>query len=177
MNEQTHADKGIYKVVIQAPIDTVWSELVNTQTPRPFFWNSSWDTQAMADGNTYRMLSADQRTVGVVGRIVEIDPPHRLVTTFQLTNLEDPPSRVTYELEEVEGGTELRLITEQVLAGSKSEKYMADGSKFIVENFKAYVENGKVTFGARMMLGMMGLMGAFAPKSMRAEKWPHSGIQ
>ncbi len=177
MNDAKHADKAIYKVVIQAPIDTVWSELVNTTSPRPFFWNSSWDTKAIAEGNTYRMLSADQRTVGVVGRIVEIDPPRRLVTTFQLTNLDDPPSRVIYELDEVEGGTELRLITEEVLAGSKSEKSMDGGSKFIVENFKAYVETGKVTFGARMMLGMMSLMGAFSPKSMRVEKWPHSNIQ
>ncbi|MEM6511983.1 MAG: SRPBCC domain-containing protein [Pseudomonadota bacterium] len=177
MNTATHAEKGIYKVVINAPLDTVWSELVNTTSPRPFFWNSAWDTQAMADGNTYRMLSADQRTVGVVGRIVEIDPPNRLVTTFQLTNYDDPPSQVTYELTEVDGGTELRLITEQVVAGSKSEKSMADGSRFIAENFKAYIETGKVTFGARMMLGMMSLMGAFAPKSMRAEKWPHSAIQ
>ncbi len=177
MNDAKHAEKAIYKVVIQAPIDTVWSELVNTTSPRPFFWNSSWDTQAIAEGNTYRMLSADRRTVGVVGRIVELDPPRRLVTTFQLTNLDDPPSRVIYELDEVEGGTELRLITEEVLAGSKSEKSMDGGSKFIVENFKAYVETGKVTFGARMMLGMMSLMGAFSPKSMRVDKWPHSNIQ
>ncbi len=177
MNDTKHADKAIYKVIIEAPIDTVWSELVNTTSPRPFFWNSGWDTQAMADGNTYRMLSADKRTVGVVGRIVEIEPPNRLVTTFQLTNLDDPPSRVIYELNEVEGGTELRLITEQVIAGSKSEKSMADGSRFIVDNFKAYVETGKVTFGARMMLGVMSLLGAFSPQSMRAEKWPHSAIQ
>lgn len=177
MNQEKHADKGIYKVVIQAPIETVWSELINTTSPRPFFWNSSWDTQAMAEGNTYRMLSVDQRTVGVVGRIVEIDPPRRLVTSFQLTQFDDPPSLVTYELSEVEHGTELRLITEKVLAGSKSEKSMADGSKFIVDNFKAYIETGKVTVGARMMLGVMGLLGAFSPKSMRAEKWPHNAIQ
>lgn len=176
MNDPQHADKAIYKVVISAPIDTVWSELINTATPRPFFWNSRWDTEGMAAGNTYRMLSADQRTVGVVGKILEIDPPRRLVTTFRLTSLDDPPSRVTYELEEVDGGTELRLITENVVAGSKSEKSMADGSKFIVENFRAYVETGKVKFGARMMLGIMGLMGAFAPKSMRADSWPHNEI-
>ncbi|MEL6301523.1 MAG: SRPBCC domain-containing protein [Pseudomonadota bacterium] len=177
MSETKHAEKSIYKVLIHAPIETVWSELVSTTSPRPFFWNSSWDTEALAEGNTYRMLSADQRTVGVVGRIVEIDPPHRLVTTFKLTNLDDPPSRVTYELDEVEGGTEMRLITEGVIAGSGSEKSMADGSKFIVENFKAFVETGKVRFGARIMLGMMSLMGAFAPKAMRADRWPHVEIE
>ena len=72
----------------------------------------------------------------------------------------------------MDGGTEFCLISEQVLAGSKSEKSMADGSRFIVENFKAYVETGKVTFGARMTLAMYSLMAPMTPKAMRAETWP-----
>lgn len=172
MTDETYAETAVYKVVIKAPIEKVWSELINTTSPRPFFWNSSWDTQAIAEGNAYRMLSADKRTVGVTGEILEVDPPHRLVTSFRLTNLDDPPSRVVYELKETEAGTEFLLITEQVLAGSKSEKSMASGSRFIVDNFKAFVETGKVTFGARMMLGMFTLMAPLAPKSMSAERWP-----
>ena len=49
---------------------------------------------------------------------------------------------------------------------------MADGSRFIVENFKAYIETGKVTFGARMILGMYALMAPLMPSAMRAENWP-----
>ena len=49
---------------------------------------------------------------------------------------------------------------------------MAEGARFIAENFKSYVETGKVTFGARMMLAMLDLMGAMAPKALRAENWP-----
>ena len=101
-----------------------------------------------------------------------MDPPHKMVTTFQLTSLPDPASSVTYLLKEVEGGTEFQLITERIVAGSKSEKSMADGAKFIVENFKSYVETGKVTFGARMMLAMFSLMAPMTPKSMSAENWP-----
>ena len=172
MTNENYAETAYYRVLIKAPIDTVWSELLNTASPRPFFWNSSWDTRAMAAGNSYRMLSADKRTVGVIGEILELDPPHRMVTSFRLTNLDDPPSKVIYELKETADGTEFTLITEEVLAGSKSEKSMADGSKFIVNNFKAYVENGKVTYGARMMLGMFKLMAPLAPKSMSADKWP-----
>lgn len=177
MEESKYADRGMYRVVIEAPIDTVWSELVNTSSPRPFFWNSSWDTTAMAAGNAYRVISSDEKVVAVVGEILEMDPPHKLVTTFRLTQLEDPPSRVTYKLREVERGTEFTLITENVVAGSKSEKSMADGSKFIAENFKAFVETGRVTFGARIMLAMMGLMSAFVPKSMRAKSWPLGRIE
>ena len=172
MNDDNYAEKSVYRVVINAPIETVWSELVNETEPRPFFWNGSWDTPGFAAGNPYRMASNNGKAVAVIGRILEMDPPHRLVTSFRLTALPDPPSRVTYTLTEKDGGTEFCLITERVLAGSKSEKSMADGSRFIVENFKAFVETGRVTFKARMILGMYSLMAPLMPKSMRAENWP-----
>ena len=101
-----------------------------------------------------------------------MEPPHKLVTTFRLTSLDDPASKVTYTLKETDGGTEFTLITENVLAGSKSEKSMADGSQFITRNFKAYIETGKVTLGARVMLAMFRLMAPLAPKAMRAQNWP-----
>lgn len=172
MQNKKHADRAIYKVLIKAPIDTVWSELVKTSAPRPFFWNSSWDAKHMARGNAYRMVSNDGKTVAVVGNILEMDPPHRLVISFRLTSLDDPPSTVTYTLKETAAGTEFCLITENIIAGSKSEKSMADGSRFIVDNFKAYVETGKIRLGSRMLLALFALMAPFTPKSMRAEKWP-----
>lgn len=171
-NAKKYAERAYYKVTIAAPIETVWSELITTSSPRPFFWNSGWDAKAMAPGNDYRVVSDDGKVVAVVGEILEMEPPHRLVTTFRLTSLPDPASVVTYTLKEVDGGTEFTLITDNILAGSKSEKSMADGSQFITRNFKAYIETGKVTFGARVMLTMFKLMSAFTPKSMSADKWP-----
>ena len=167
-----YAEKSVYRVHIKAPIETVWSELVKETQPRPFFWDGSWDTPEFAPGNPYRVASNGGKAVAVIGRILEMEAPHRLVTSFRLTALDDPPSRVTYTLEEKEGGTEFCLVTEQVVAGSRSEKSMADGSRFIVENFKAYVETGKVTFKARMILALYSLMAPLMPKAMRAENWP-----
>ncbi len=172
MSEPKFAEKQFYRVVINAPIETVWSELVNTASPRPFFWNSRWDAKQMAPGERYRMVSNDEKVVAVIGDIIEMDPPHKLVHSFQLTSLPDPASTVTYTLKEVDGGTEFTLITDNIVAGSKSEKSMDDGAKFIVENFKAYVETGKVKFGARMMLAIFALMAPMTPKAMRAENWP-----
>jgi uncharacterized protein YndB with AHSA1/START domain len=172
MNEKKFADRAVYKVLIDASIESVWSELVNTVSPRPFFWNSKWDTRALAPGNRYRMLSKDGRTVGVIGEVLELDPPRKLVTTFRLTALDDEASKVTYTLAETPNGTEFCLVTENVVAGSKSEKSMAGGARFIVDNFKAYVETGNVTFGARLTLAMYALMAPLAPKTMRAENWP-----
>ena len=172
MTDNKYAAKEIYRVLINAPIETVWSELVNPTSPRPFFWNGVWDTPEFAAGNPYRIASNGGKAVAVIGRILEMDPPHRLVTTFRLTVLPDPPSQVTYLLKEKDGGTEFSLITERVLAGSKSEKSMADGSRFITRNFKAYIETGKVTFGARVTLALYKLMAPLTPMSMRADNWP-----
>ncbi len=173
MNEdKRYVEKQFYRVVINAPIETVWSELVNTKSPRPFFWNARWDTKSMAAGNRYRMVSNDDKVVAVIGDIIELEPPNKLVTTFQLTSLPDPASTVTYLLKKVDGGTEFSLVTEHIVAGSKSEKSMDQGAKFIVENFKAYVETGTVTFSARMMNALYGLMAPMTPKAMRAENWP-----
>jgi len=173
MNQDTkYAERALYRALIDAPIETVWSELINTSSPRPFFWNSNWDTKAMAAGNAYRVISRDGKAVAVVGEILEMAPPHRLVTAFRLTSLDDPASKVTYTLKETDHGTEFTLITENILAGSKSEKSMTDGSQFITRNFKSYMETGKVTFGARVMLALFRLMAPFTPKSMSADKWP-----
>ena len=170
------AEKQLYRVLIEAPIEKVWSELVNSSSPRPFFWNGSWDAASMAPGNSYRMVSNGGKTVAVVGEILEIDPPHKLVHSFRLTSLPDPASKVTYTLAEKDGGTEFTLITENIVIGSKSEKSMDQGAKFIVENFKAYVETGKVKFGASLMLAMLNVMAPMTPKAMSAENWPQGKI-
>jgi hypothetical protein len=49
---------------------------------------------------------------------------------------------------------------------------MASGSRFIVENFKAFVETGNVTVGARITLGMYSLMAPLMPRILRSENWP-----
>jgi uncharacterized protein YndB with AHSA1/START domain len=172
VTQQKYAQKQVYRVQIDAPIESVWSELVKTTAPRPFFWNSSWDPADIAPGAAYRIVSSNGKTVAVIGRTLEMDPPRKLVQTFRLTALPDPPSKITYTLEEKDGGTEFSLITENVLPGSKSEKSMAGGARFIVENLKAYVETGRVSFRARMLLAMYALMAPIAPKSMRADRWP-----
>lgn len=172
MSKSKYVEKQLYRVMINAPIEKVWSELVNPTEQRPFFWNGVWDTPELAPGNPYRITANNGKSVAVIGRIIEMDPPNRLVTSFRLTSLPDPASRVTYTLKEKDGATEFCLITENILAGSKSEKSMASGSQYIVKNIKTYVETGKVSFGARLLLGLYSLMAPMTPKSMSADNWP-----
>lgn len=173
MNSST-AERAIYRIVIDAPIEEIWSELINTSSPRPFFFNARCETHEMKAGEPYRMVSKNGKSVAVVGETLEMDPPHRLVQSFRFAHLDDPPCRVVYTLQEVAGGVEFRLITEDVPAGTKTEKSMADGGVFITENLKAWVEDGKPTFSGRIILLLIALTAPFSPKSTRVENWPLS---
>ena len=164
--------KSIFRVVIRAPIHKVWAELTRTDAVLPFFFNNKCETTGLAIGAPIRMRSKDGKYTGVVGDVVEFDPPYRYAHTFKFTNYDDAECTVRYRLKEVDGGTEFTLINENVPADTPTEKYMTQGGKFIVDNLKALVETGKPTMGGRIALTMMGLFAVFTPKRCRSENWP-----
>ncbi len=169
----TKAEKRIAKVIINAPIETVWAELIKTNRPQPFFFGSECRTTSELDeGAPVRMTSPNGKYVSVAGNVTLFEPPYRYGHTFKFTNLDDPPCHVTYELKEVPGGTEFSLITEGTIPGTKTDKSMAQGESFITQNFKSFVETGKPTFGGKMILGMIKLMTPLSPKQCRVENWP-----
>ncbi len=170
------AEKAIYTVVINAPIETVWSELVKTNSPLPFFFGSVCETPGLSPGAPIRMRSPNGKYTSVVGDVLEFEPPYRYAHTFKFTNLDDPPCKVTYVLKETSEGVEFSLITENVPVGTKTESSMKQGGAFITQNLKAFIETGKPTFGGRMILTMISLMTPFSPKSTRSENWPIASV-
>ena len=168
------AEKQIYKTVINAPIETVWNTLVKTDEVLPFFFGSVCQTKdGLKTGRKMRMVSPDKKFAAVVGEVLEFSPPHRYAHTMAFTQYEgEAPATVTYELKEVPGGTEFSLITTNVPAGTKTEKSMAQGGPFIVDNLKALVETGKPKFSGAMVMAMSPLMGFMTPKVCRIENWP-----
>ena len=172
------ADKAIYKAIIQAPIATVWAELVKTDTVLPFFFGAVCKTTGeIGVGAPIAMQTTSGRYRSVVGTVLEFNPPHRYSHTFKFTGYEDAPCVVTYDLKEVDGATEFTLTTTNVPAASKTEKAMAQGGPFIVKTFKSVVEAGRPSFGGRLLLAVMGLFEPFTPRVSRSENWPFEKIR
>ena len=171
------AEKAVYKVFIAAPIETVWSELVKTDEVLPFFFGAVCRTTGeLAVGKPMAMETPNGKYRSVVGEVLEFSPPHRYAHTFKFTNVDDPPCVVIYELTEVDGGVEFSLITENVPAGTQTEKTMAQGGPFITKTLKEIAETGKPSFGTSMMLSLMGLAAPFTPKSCLSENWSFEKI-
>jgi uncharacterized protein YndB with AHSA1/START domain len=168
----TETSKQIYRITIRAPIQDVWDTLTKDGEPLPFFFGSVLHTTGLKPGAQVRMRTPNNKYTGVVGEVLEFEPPHRYVMTFKFTDLDDPPCKVTHELREVEEGVEYLLISEQIPAGTKTEKYMAGGGKFITETLKSVLETGKPPMKSRMILLMIRLTGWMTPKRCRSEHWP-----
>ena len=165
-------NKQLYRVTIDATLQDVWDVLTKECEPLPFFFGSVLHTTGLQPGAPIRMRTPDNRYTGVVGEVLEFEPLRRYAHTFKFTHLDDPPCKVTYELEEVEGGVQLTLISEQVPPGTKTEKYMADGGKFITDTLKAVVETGRPAFKSRFILLMCRMTQWMTPKQSLSTNWP-----
>ncbi len=171
------AEKAVYRVHINAPIEKVWSELVKTDEVLPFFFGAVCNTEdGLKVGAKIAMRTKDDKYTSVVGEVLEFDPPYRYSHTLKFTNMDDPYSTVIYELSEKDGGVEFSLTTLNVPAGTKTEKSMAQGSPFIINTLKALCETGRPTLSGRLMLGMISLMTPFTPKECLSKNWPYEKI-
>lgn len=177
MSDNKFADRQVYRIHINAPVESVWSEIVNTTSPRPFFFGAVCDTPGFEPGAPYRMISKNGKYASVVGRVLEMSPPNRLVQSFKFTTMDDPPCKVIYELKAVDNGTEFTLTTENVPAGTKTEKSMAQGGTFITQNLKSFIESGHPTTSGRMVLFMIKLMTPFSPAAAKIEHWPYEQLK
>ena len=97
--------------------------------------------------------------------------------TFNFTNFDDPPCKVTYELEEVDGAVQFTLTIGDLPVGTKTAKQMVQGGTMIVNTLKAVIETGRPTFGTRMLYVLFKVMAPFSPKQCLSERWPIDGSE
>jgi uncharacterized protein YndB with AHSA1/START domain len=166
------APEAMYRVMIDAPIEKVWAELIRTDRPLPFFYGAICHTPGLKNGAPIRMRSPNGKHTSVAGCVTVFEPPYRYGHTFKFTHLDDPVCSVLYELKQTPQGTEFTLTTQNVPANTQTGKAMAGGGKFITENLKALVETGKPTFSGRLLLFIIMLMGPLSPKACLSEHWP-----
>lgn len=164
--------RSVFKVFIKGTIQAVWHEITQRDRPQPCMFNSRLDTDGLRPGGQIRMRTPSGKFTGVVGEVIEFDPPRRYGHTFRFTNLNDPECKVFYDLKEVPGGVEFTMTLEEMPKGTKTEKQMSQGAKLIVNTLKSVVETGRPSFGTRLLFAFIGLMEPFSPKACRSENWP-----
>jgi uncharacterized protein YndB with AHSA1/START domain len=165
-------EKGVFTILINAPIQRVWSEITSTDKVLNCFFGNRLVTPGLELGAPIRMRTPNDKYTGVAGEVLEFDPPHRYAISFKFTNMDDPPCKITYVLKEVDEGTEFTLIQSDMAPGSKTEKTMKQGVNFVLQTLKADAEDKPLPFMSKFILFMCAITTPFMSKKSLAEKWP-----
>lgn len=132
----------VYVIYIEAPQAKVW-EALTTGEHTVHFW-SRYVQSEWRQGSRVEFLRADKSRLSHDGEVLEIDPPNRLVMTFDVTaeGMAEPASRVTYELSHADGATKLVVMHEGFPTDSKVLPAISGGWPAILSSLKSYLEKG-----------------------------------
>ena len=95
--------------VVAAPPATVWEAFTTVGEPRAFYFDSVLEAD-LRPGGRWRFVTDDRQRLLAGGTIVALEPPRRFEQTFAAADLDDPPSRITVEIEPVADGSRVLLV-------------------------------------------------------------------
>ena len=137
--------KFVYMVAIAAPPARVWECLTSAAFTR-LYWHGTNVHSDFEAGSPIEFLSEDG-DVACAGKILQARHPHLLSYTWQFTRdpetMNDPPSRVTFELEELDVGTRLTVIHDKLEEGCKTAELVTFGWPHVIAGLKTLAETGE----------------------------------
>lgn len=135
----------VYVTYILSTPEKVFEAIMKPEVARRY-----WGHENVSDwnlGSKWEHVRADdKRTVQVVGKVVEVSPPTRLVITWaNASQASDPASysRVTFEIEEYENMVRLTVSHDELEAGSGMAKGVSKGWPVVLSSLKSFLETGR----------------------------------
>ncbi len=135
----------VYDTFIRAPAERIWQALTMPEFTRRYFHGTAIDSDFEV-GSPVAYRNADD-SVAVTGEVLESSPPNRLVITWRpLYNPQfaaEPPSRVTFEIEALEGVCRLQITHDRFAIGSGVYEQVRGGWSAIICSLKSLLETGE----------------------------------
>ena len=135
----------VYVTYIRSTPQKVFEAIIKPEVARRY-----WGHENVSDwqpGSEWQHIRAnDERTVELVGKVVEVSPPSRLVITWASpAQAADPAShsRVTFEIEEYEEMVRLTVTHDELEAGSGMAKGISKGWPAVLSSLKSFLETGR----------------------------------
>ena len=141
-NEKT---SFVYVTYIRSTPQKVFDAITKPEIARLY-----WGHENVSDwkpGSAWQHVRAnEQRTVELVGKVVEVKPPTRLVMTWaNASQAADPESysRVSFDVVEYEGMVRLTVTHDELEAGSGMAKGIQQGWPAVLSSLKSLLETGQ----------------------------------
>ncbi len=135
----------VYVTYIAAGADKVWNGLIDRELTKAYWGH--YNVSDWKPGSRWEHVRSDASgKVDIVGRVVEIDPPRRLVVTWAAArdvDVEAKHSRVTYEIMAVGPDTRLTVTHSDLEADSEMLRGITAGWPAVLSNLKTLLETGR----------------------------------
>lgn len=141
------ADKTsfVYVTYIRSTPEKVFEAIT-----RPDITRRYWGHENLSDwqpGSAWQHVRDDeQRTVNLVGKVVEVSPPTRLVITWASPAQADEPaaiSRVSFDIEAYDGMVRLTVTHDDLTPGSGMDQGIRKGWPIVLSSLKSLLETGQ----------------------------------
>lgn len=134
----------IYVTYIRSTPEKVFEAITRPEITRRYWghenvsdWTPGSDWQHVRD--------SDQRTVSIVGKVVDVAAPSRLVITWASPAEAAHParfSRVTFDVAPYDGMVRLTVTHDELVAGSGMAKGIQQGWPIVLSSLKSLLETG-----------------------------------
>ncbi len=135
----------VYVTYIAASPQKVFEAITRPELARRYWGHEN--VSEWAPGSKWEHVRAnDERTVELVGEVVEITPPSRLVMTWANASQADDPdaySRVTFEIVEYDEMVRLTVSHDDLIAGSGMANGVSKGWPTVLSSLKSFLETGR----------------------------------
>jgi uncharacterized protein YndB with AHSA1/START domain len=134
----------VYATYIRSTPAKVFEAITKPEIARRY-----WGHENVSDwkpGSGWQHVRAKDRTVQLVGKVVENTPPTRLVITWaNESQAADPEaySRVTFDIAEYEGMVKLTVTHDELEAGSGMHNGVSRGWPLVLSSLKSLLETGE----------------------------------
>ena len=135
----------VYSIYIRGTLEQVWNGLLDARFTRQYWAHENVSDWKRGSRWEHRRTDAD-RTLDLVGEVIESNPPRRLVLTWAEPADQakrDKHSRVTFELEAIEDMVRLTIAHEALAAGSEMLRKISAGWPRVLSSLKSLLETGK----------------------------------
>jgi uncharacterized protein YndB with AHSA1/START domain len=166
MSTDTMTATQVYRVYIKATPQAIWDAITKPEWTERYGYTNRADFD-LRPGGAYKAYASEAMKRGgeangipvpdvvVDGEVQEVDPPHKLVTTWRM--LMDPESapegftRLTYEIAETNGGVCRLTVTHElenaprlalVVGGGLEDTGAGGGWAWVLSDLKSLLENG-----------------------------------
>jgi uncharacterized protein YndB with AHSA1/START domain len=155
---ETSVTTQVYQVFIRATPEAIWDAITKPEWTEKYGYRARSEYDLRPGGAFRSIASEEMRAMGMAelvvdGEVVEADPPRKLVQTWRFLWSEEiaaeGPTRVTFEIEDANGGTSKLTVTHELENAPTTAAYLAGeiadaggGWSYVISDLKTLLETG-----------------------------------